>query len=142
LQEFSSGVRRSFEYLQKERAVIESVYEVVLEKEDFIIYRQDIDITAYLVSQRLKRFGYVMSAKQRQEVEKNSDAVIGGEFAIGKFKNLLFIAPFCNYRMDKKYKEKCRVARIPKHIRPFLYQKGFDIDFIKSLILQHTKMQS
>lgn len=141
LNEFSEGVKRSLEYLHNDKAFIANSFELLYEKKDLIIYRMDKAPKEYLCVKRLKELGYVMSAKQRKEVTQNSDLVIGGEFAIGSCQNLLFIAPFCKVTMDKKFKEQCRIAQIPKHIRPYLASGDFDIEFIKNLILQHTKAQ-
>ena len=42
----------------------------------------------------LKELGYLLSASQRIEIEKENSLVIGGEWAIEIQDNLLFIAPY------------------------------------------------
>jgi tRNA(Ile)-lysidine synthase len=39
----------------------------------------------------------------------------------------IWIAPVCSMTMDKKFKEICRVNKIPKNIRCYVKDKAIDI---------------
>ena len=70
----------------------------------------------------LKRSGYLLSASQRQEIAKEDSLVIGGEWAIEHHDDILYISPYLSDDMPKKFKEECRVKKIPAKIRPYLFK--------------------
>lgn len=142
LNEFSSGVKNSFKYLDYDKVVLNNLYTLIYERNFFKILIFDEGLKSFLSAKILKDFGYVMSAPQRKELQKSDSIVIGGKFAVGSYKNLLFICKYSDFVMDKKQKEICRVAKIPKHCRPYLCQEGFDLNFITKLIQQHTTNRS
>ena len=39
----------------------------------------------------------------------------------------IFIAPYSTEAMPKKFKERCRVAKIPSKIRPYIFREGIEI---------------
>ena len=44
--------------------------------------------------------------------------------------DLLYIAPYITTDMPKKFKEECRMQKIPSKIRPYLFQKNINISEI------------
>ena len=129
--EFKEGIKRSFAYLKKDKSLLEEKFETYYaDKKLRIIKINDNQITSKAVDLTLKSLGYLLSAYQRQEVEQENSLVIGGEWAIEIQDDLLFIAPYLNTDMPKKFKERCRIKKIPSKIRPYLYREEIDISVL------------
>ncbi|QKF64142.1 tRNA lysidine(34) synthetase TilS [Campylobacter corcagiensis] len=115
---FSSGLKKSFEFLAKDREILLNG-EIYSDSEFFIIKNNPNAIN--LVDKALKTLGVVMSQKQRLQAMK--DSVISGKVAIGYTDDRVFIAPYKTPVMDKKFKEKCRIKKIPPLIRGYIYTR-------------------
>lgn len=115
---FSSGLKKSFEFLDKDRDILLSG-EIYSDNEFFIIKNEPNAIN--LVDKAFKILGVVMSQKQRLEATK--DSVISGKVAITYKDDKIFISPYKTPIMDKKFKEKCRVKKIPPLIRGYIYTR-------------------
>ena len=125
--EYKEGIARSFSYLQKDKEFIQSSYTLKTSlKELRIIELHTKEIKARAVDITLKGLGYLLSASQREEVEKNDSIVVGGKWAVEHQDNLLYIAPFLSATMPKKFKEWCRVNKIPQKIRPYIYKENLN----------------
>ena len=138
LSEFTSGVKKSFEYLEKDKQQLASGYEKLFGCKEFFIYTFEPANKELVVSKILKELGYVVSAQQRKEIRNLPHLVIGGRFAVGTLNSFIFICPFSKAAMDKRFKERCRVAGIPRLCRPYLHENSIDIAPIETLISQHT----
>jgi tRNA(Ile)-lysidine synthase len=121
VKEFKEGIKRSFEYLETDKNLLfkkDWIKENELYK--FKISNPQIDIKK--VDLILKELGYILSKPQRDEVIKaNFSLVVGGKIAIDSNKEYIFISPFIETKMDKKFKEKMRIAKIPPKIRGYLF---------------------
>ena len=139
LAEFKDGVKKSLQYLQKDKELLNNSYKLLFEKDQLKIYRFNDGFKEHICAKSLKEFGYVLSASQRKELSCSKSVVIGGLYAIGTYEDILFVCSYSSYIMSKKEKEACRVAKIPKHCRPYLCENKIDITFIQKLILENTK---
>ncbi|EIF50632.1 tRNA lysidine(34) synthetase TilS [Sulfurovum sp. AR] len=127
IAEYKEGIKRSMEYLRKDKEVLESGFETLYNNKLLHIVKlhtpsakvKAADIT-------LKKLGYLLSAKQRQEIEKEPSLVIGGAWSIVQQDDLLFVAPYLTTDMPKKFKELCRVLNVPGKIRPYLFKEHID----------------
>ncbi|HIP27795.1 MAG TPA: tRNA lysidine(34) synthetase TilS [Sulfurovum sp.] len=127
MSEYSEGIKRSFDYLRQDKEVLESGFETIsIHKSLHIIKLHNIDSKVKAIDLTLKKLGYLLSASQRQEIEKESSLVIGGEWAIEQQDNLVYIAPYQSTDMPKKFKEACRVAKIPNKIRPYIFKENIN----------------
>ncbi len=125
MQESAQGIARSFRYMLQDRGRL-------LEKN--ILYRygdllllaqsEDTNEAVRTVDRALKRLGYLLSAAQRREISMRRDLVVGGRWAIVFETDKIWIAPYLQAKMDKRFKERCRRARIPAKIRPYLFETG------------------
>ena len=125
LEQFSSGIKNSFDYLQNDLAsLLIDTKEIKDHKLTIIEYNGDKNIAIRLVDKELKKRGFIISKATRDEILTQKEIVISSKIAISIKENKIFIAPYIqNIKMDKKFKEKCRVQKIPKNIRGYLYQK-------------------
>ncbi|WP_309499334.1 tRNA lysidine(34) synthetase TilS [Sulfurovum sp.] len=127
MAEYKEGIRRSMDYLRKDKNVLEGGYETMHKNKLLSIIKlhtQNAKVKA--ADMTLKKMGYLLSASQRQEIEKEMSLVIGGQWAIELQDNLLFITPFLTIPMPKKFKELCRVLNVPSKIRPYLFKENID----------------
>ena len=129
IAQYKEGIKRSFEYLRRDKAILASSYETVLtEKQLRILHLHDPSAKVRAADQTLKQLGYLLSAAQRREIEKENSMVIGGEWVVELQDELLYIAPYETADMPKKFKEACRIQRIPKKIRPYLFRENIAFD--------------
>jgi len=127
IAEYKDGIQRSMEYLRKDKEVLESGFETIYSNK--LLYTVKLHTPTAKVKAAditLKRLGYLLSSKQRQEIEKEVSLVIGGSWSIALQDDLLFIAPYLTADMPKKFKELCRVLNVPSKIRPYLFKEHID----------------
>ena len=131
MSEYSEGIKRSFDYLRHDKELLESGFETIaIHKSLHIITLYNAKSKVRATDLTLKKLGYLLSASQRQEIEKESSLVIGGEWAVELQGNLLYITPYITIDMPKKFKEECRVSKIPSKIRPYIFKENIDIQFL------------
>jgi tRNA(Ile)-lysidine synthase len=125
IAKYRSGISKSFEYLKKDRSILlEGIKKIYSFKDMQIIEIKSKTLKVKATDIALKELGYLLSSKQREEIEISNSIVIGGEWAVVYQENKLYISPFLNIPMPKKYKELCRVSSMPIKIRPYAYSVG------------------
>lgn len=127
LAKYLGGIKKSFEYLDADKNLLlnDEVVVHAMNKEFFSIKRshnQRSEIHA--IDQILKSLGYMLSANERELLQKEESLVVGRKFLICSTKAYIFIAPYKNEKrvMQKEFKEKMRKMRIPAKLRPYLEQ--------------------
>lgn len=114
LSKFENGVKNTFKYLEKDLSFFDDSF-----KEFQGIYC--IRKNESLISKIVKKFGVVMSSSQRKESLKG-DCVISSKIGICYINDFVLIFKYeTSEKMDKKFKEECRINKIPKLIRAYLY---------------------
>jgi len=137
LNEFENGIKKSFEYLQNDINSLNSINEII-NCDDLSVAKFDtIDMNIFIryVDQKLKEFGLIISSSTRAEIIRQKSIVISNKISIDIVENLIYMSPWDNSIMSKKFKEICRINKIPKNIRGYLFNIDkieFDI-FLKSL---------
>lgn len=135
---YKDGVKKSFHYLEKDIESLLSQYTQSTFEElvvfGFKIYDKNSAIR--LIDKELKKRGIIISSKTRDEILDTKALVVSHIIAISIEDNSIWIAPYKQENMDKKFKEKCRVKKIPKNIRAYLYRYSNNENlevFLKSL---------
>ncbi len=127
LCQYKEGIKRSFDYLRKDKQSLEKRFETIYsEKKLRIIKLQTHRVKTKAADLALKELGYLLSSAQRKEIEKEESLVIGGEWAIEIQGDLLYISPYLTVDMPKQFKEECRVFKIPKKIRAYYFKNDID----------------
>ncbi|KAB0582974.1 tRNA lysidine(34) synthetase TilS [Campylobacter sputorum subsp. sputorum] len=126
---YANGLKKSFCILQNDAKNLKS--ELVFRKYDLFIIKND-ECFLRGIDKCLKKLGYVISENQRKNITQS--CVIGGKFAICKNEKYIFICPFLSVKMDKKFKEICRVLRVPSKIRPYLFAKEINPNNLKNFL--------
>ncbi|PHS41057.1 MAG: tRNA lysidine(34) synthetase TilS [Sulfurovum sp.] len=135
MEKYREGIKHSFEYLRKDKERLESDFETCYMHTDLrIIKLHSLTTKAKAADLALKELGYLLSAAQRKEIEKEESIVLGGEWVVELQDDLLYIAPYMITNMPKKFKEKCRVKKIPSKIRPYIFKENIDL----SLLIPHS----
>lgn len=129
MRQFKDGIKNSFNYLRNDKEQLERGFKLIISREELrIVKLYHPSSKARAADLTLKRLGYLLSAPQRKEIEKEDSLVVGGAWAVEQQDDLLYIAPFIKTDMPKTFKEQCRVSKIPAKIRPYLWAKGIDVD--------------
>ena len=129
MSQCTEGIKRSFDYLRHDKNILESGFETLCIHQSLHVIKLDNKHSKVKAADlALKKLGYLLSAPQRKEIEKESSLVIGGKWAIELQDDLLYIAPSINMEMPKKFKEKCRIERIPVKIRPYIFKEDINLE--------------
>ncbi|MDM5271476.1 tRNA lysidine(34) synthetase TilS [Sulfurovum sp. zt1-1] len=127
IAEYKEGIKRSFRYLKFDQKRLVSQFELLhRQKQLHIIRLYAMEAKIQAADTVLKNMGYLMSASQREELERSKSLVIGGKWAIEEQNGLLYIAPYRSADMPKDFKERCRVSKIPVKIRPYCFAEGIE----------------
>jgi tRNA(Ile)-lysidine synthase len=128
LQEFSSGVKKSFEYLQNDLNSMNIQYEAIknIEELEIFLNQNDDNLNIRTIDLSIKKRGILLSNAQRNEIIKQKELTISHKINISICKDYIWIAPMNNSIMDKKFKDKCRISNIPRNIRAYISSKNID----------------
>ena len=128
MTKYTEGIRRSFDYMRKDKESLEDGFEILFSEKSLRIIKLHIyNAKVKATDLALKELGYLLSSSQRQEIEKEKSLVIGGEWAVELQGDHLYIAPYVTTNMPKKFKEECRVLKIPQKIRAYCFEKHINI---------------
>lgn len=131
IKKYKSGIKKSFEYLKRDVLLMESKYEIIFKQQELVVAKmKDMGYLAKAADLILKELGYLMSSKQRQEVTENKNVVIGGLWAIGLSRDMLYVAPYKKTVLPKEFKEKYRVSHIPPLVRGYIYNENINLEAI------------
>ena len=130
IHQYKQGIQNSFEYLQKDLDSLDINYTPLISYQEFECFNvyYDDNYNIKIIDKNLKQRGFLLSHTQRNEILRQRDIVISHKIAIGITEHYIYIAPYTKSVMPKVFKEKCRVLKVPKNIRGYLYSKQFDLD--------------
>lgn len=127
LAHYAAGIKKSFAYMEKDRAILQGEQTGRRDQNLFIIKAQPhLRQTLHHIDQALKQLGILPSHAQKQEILQTRNCVIAGKIAVVFQGEHIFVAPYRRTTMQKEFKESCRKARIPAKVRPYLYEAGID----------------
>lgn len=138
LLNYKKGISRSFKYLKEEKELLSKGIETIFSFKELRVISISFSYQKVkAVDIALKELGYLLSSNQRDEIKEKNSIVIGGKWAVVYQNNQLYISPFLNIKMPKKYKELCRVSSMPIKIRPYCYLHN--IKPIEVMFINHKK---
>lgn len=137
-RDFVNGIKKSFAYLEKERARLYPHVMVCVDYNLFICKSHIHEI--HTIDMLTKRLGYIMSGKQKDELQhtllKNGACVMGGKIVIAKNESFIFVGieirwlikAFLEKRREKYIQLPCNIKhlynllqkdsiKIPKEVR-------------------------
>ncbi len=129
LENFSDGVKKSFEYLQNDLNSLNIQNEPIRKIKELEIFlnQKDDNLNIRTIDLSLKKRGILISSAQRDEILKQKELTISHKINISILENYIFIAPVCNEIMDKKFKELCRINSIPRNMRSYIFKENIDL---------------
>jgi len=128
LSEFKDGVKRSFEFLQKDKDALLKLDILYHDKELYILKNQKDDLlNIRAIDKIVKKLGVLLSQKAKEELLRQQEAVISHKIAVAITDKKIFIAPFVKAVMTKEFKEKCRIYNIPIKLRTYLFKEKINI---------------
>lgn len=125
VSKFHQGLKRSFFYLDEERKKLYDL-ESIKEIQGLMICPKNES----LIAKAVKMKGLLLSTAQRKEFLKG-DCVLGGKIGIvyKDEKAIVFKYETCQ-KLPKEFKEACRIAKIPRLLRAYLYNHKIDISVL------------
>ncbi len=133
IKKYKKGIIKSFEYLQEDKNQLFQLNIVKKIKKLTILKKsknQKENIRA--IDQIVKKMGYILSSKQKNEILKQKESVISNIISISIREDKIFISPHVICPMDKKFKEECRIEKIPPKIRAYLKKESISPKELKS----------
>ncbi|MFY4821494.1 tRNA lysidine(34) synthetase TilS [Aliarcobacter butzleri] len=129
LNDYSNGIKKSFKYLQDDINSLNIEITPIKNFNELEIYQnqKDNNLNIRIIDNSLKKRGFLLSLGQREEILKQKEITISHKINISIKEDLIWICPNVSSIMDKKFKETCRINKIPKNIRNYIYYKKIDI---------------
>lgn len=134
LSEYTNGIKKSFKYLQDDINSLNIEITPIKNFNELEIYQnqKDNNLNIRIIDNSLKKRGFLLSSAQRDEIIKQKEITISHKINISIKEDFIWICPNISSIMDKKFKENCRINKIPKNARNYIYYKKIDI---KELVL-------
>ena len=129
LNEYKEGIKNSFKYLEKDIKSLNISNKPIYKKLQLEIFKNmnDANLNIRLIDLSLKKRGLLLSQAQRSEILRQKDITISDKICVSIGNDFIWICPKSNEIMDKKFKEKCRIQKVPKNIRAYLKEKEIDL---------------
>lgn len=129
LSEYTNGIKKSFKYLQDDINSLNIEIIPIKNFNELEIYQnqKDNNLNIRIIDNSLKKRGFLLSSGQREEILKQKEITISHKINISIKEDLIWICPNVSSIMDKKFKETCRINKIPKNVRNYIYYKKIDI---------------
>ncbi len=121
IKKYKKGITKSFEYLEEDKNqlfklnIIQQIKKLTILKTS-----QHSKENIRAIDKIVKKMGYILSSKQKDEILKQKDIIISNSITISIGDEKIYISPHVIYPMDKKFKEECRAKKIPPKIRAYL----------------------
>lgn len=130
LYEYKEGIKNSFKYLENDITSLNISNKASYKIFQLEIYKNmnDENLNIRLIDLSLKKRGLLISQAQRNEIIRQKEITISNKVCISIENDFIWISPKSNEIMDKKFKEKCRLQRIPKNIRAYIKEKEIKLE--------------
>ncbi|KLE06672.1 tRNA lysidine(34) synthetase TilS [Aliarcobacter butzleri] len=134
LSEYTNGIKKSFKYLQDDINSLNIEITPIKNFNELEIYQNqnDNNLNIRIIDNSLKKRGFLLSSAQRKEILKQKEITISHKINITLNEDFIWICPNVSSIMDKRFKEICRINKIPKNVRNYIYYKKIEI---KELVL-------
>ncbi|MCT7572149.1 tRNA lysidine(34) synthetase TilS [Aliarcobacter butzleri] len=129
LSEYTNGIKKSFKYLQDDINSLNIEIKPIKVFDELEIYKNqnDNNLNIRIIDNSLKKRGFLLSSAQREEILKQKEITISHKINISIKEDFIWICPNVSSVMDKKFKETCRINKIPKNVRNYIYYKKIDM---------------
>lgn len=128
IEKYKDGIKNSFNYLQNDLKSLNVKDEAIYSNLDLEIFenKNDDNLNIRIIDTSLKKRGILLSRAAREEIFKQKELTISHKINIAINEKYIYICSKCEVNMDKKFKEICRVNKIPKNIRSYLFKNSIN----------------
>lgn len=132
LQKYLSGIKKSFEYMDEDVALLIKEIDVKTINE-FAYFKPSgskrSDIVA--VDKYLKSKGHPITAAEKELLKSNTTLVLGRKYVVAQDEKYIFIAPYLKATtLSKEFKEKMRLLKIEPKLRGYLWGDSEAVAFV------------
>jgi len=137
LAEYKEGIKRSFNYIDEDRALLIEPLEVVKINQLTIIKASTSQRSnIYAIDKELKALGVMMSAPQRALLKEQNSTVIARKYIVTQQRGYILIAPYIKQeKFTKEFKEKMRSLKIDPKLRAYLASDFEAVAFLSERFL-------
>jgi tRNA(Ile)-lysidine synthase len=122
IKKYETGIKNSFNYLENDlNSLFDNIKVEKVEELSIYIFNGDLNIAIRLIDKDLKTRGIIISSATRLEIINKKEITVAHKIAISITDTKIYIAPIVDITMNKKFREKCRVNKIPKNIRNYIF---------------------
>ncbi|RXJ91137.1 tRNA lysidine(34) synthetase TilS [Arcobacter sp. CECT 8983] len=124
IKEFEEGISNSFEYLEEDLKSLKNTNSLLYKEKDLEIFKntKDDNLNIKIIDESLKRRGILLTKKQRKEILAQKELVVSHKIVVTIFENYIYICPYIkNIVLTKEFKEICRINKIPKNVRFYIF---------------------
>ena len=134
MDEYFSGVKKSFEFLEADRQNL--LPNITKMDDEIFIIKNDSNVVRG-VDMAAKELNVLLSKAQKDELSTNlakqTSVVLSGKIAVGYAYEFILVTLFCKAVMPKIFKEKARILKLPAINRGYLFAKGIQIENISKI---------
>jgi tRNA(Ile)-lysidine synthase len=121
LKEYLTGIKKSFEYLDKDRELLIEESEIQKINQLACFQQKNKRSNIYMIDKYLKSIGHIMTKEERALLQEQKSVVIGRKYIVTKVAEYICIAPYIKAdNFTKEFKEKMRVLKIEPKLRGYL----------------------
>ena len=137
LQQHLKGIKKSFEYIDKD--VTSILIDVELKTlKDFAYFTSSKNIRndVFHIDKYLKSQKYMMSSSERSKLQTTATLIVGRKFLINQTADFVFIIPYSKNKLilTSTFKDECRILKIEPKLRSYLAQNPDIFLVIKGLL--------
>ena len=135
LDEYFSGVKKSFEFLEADRQnLLPNITKI---DDEIFIIKNDSNVVRG-VDMAAKELNVLLSKAQKNELSANlakqTSVVLSGKIAVGYANEYILVTPFCKAVMPKIFKEKARILKLPAINRGYLFKSDAQIENLSKFL--------
>ena len=136
LKKYSSGIKKSFEYMDLDREEILKDIKLHTFKE-FSYFKTSSSKRSNIVTidQYFKSIGLLITANEKSELREKETVIISRRWVVSSLENYTLIMPFKqNIKLSKEFKEKMRLLKISPKMRAYLSTKPDVVALVSGLL--------
>ena len=132
IKSYEQGVRKSFSYLKEDLNSLNIDLNPIKTINKLEIFKNlnDDNLNIRVIDKSLKKRGILLSSKQRIEILKQKEIVISHKISISITNQMIYISPKVTIVMNKKFKDKCRILKIPNNLREYIFVENIDLNLL------------
>jgi len=134
LAKYKEGIKKSFQYLDEDRNTLAEELPIKKIKEFAYFQASTQHSNIITIDRYFKSLGKLLSASERELLKTQSSVIIGRKYIVQQKEDFVFIAPFVEVTMEKKFKEKMRVLEIEPKLRGYISQEQEIEELLTSLL--------